>query len=211
MLKTVVLMGGVLKTAVLIDGGYLRANVGKHHEKEYNAELVEKFAHLCVREKSENLWRIFYYDAPAFKGRVLRNPISGEPIEFPEEGNLLLQNIAARELFAVREGIVAFRGWKLKSAQIKNLHKKDKLEAEHITPAFEQKGVDMRIGLDIATLSHKSIIERVVLVSGDTDMIPAMKHARKEGVQVVLIKFPKHSPHAKLLEHCDLVREVEIP
>lgn len=42
-------------------------------------------------------------------------------------------------------------------------------------PIFEQKGVDMRIGLDIATFAERRSVERVLLVSGDTDMIPAMK------------------------------------
>ena len=33
----------------------------------------------------------------------------------------------------------------------------------------------------------KRIVDRVILISGDTDMIPAMKLARREGVQVVLV------------------------
>ena len=40
---------------------------------------------------------------------------------------------------------------------------------------FEQKGVDMRIGIDVATLALKKIVERIILFSGDTDMIPALK------------------------------------
>lgn len=40
-------------------------------------------------------------------------------------------------------------------------------------------------GIDVATLSLKRIVDRIILISGDTDMILAMKLARREGVQVV--------------------------
>ncbi len=44
----------------------------------------------------------------------------------------------------------------------------------------------MRIGLDIAWLSLKRIVDAVVLVTGDSDFVPAMKFARKEGIRVYL-------------------------
>ena len=44
-----------------------------------------------------------------------------------------------------------------------------------ITPNFEQKAVDIKIGLDIAWLSSKRIVDALALVTGDTDFIPAMK------------------------------------
>jgi len=42
-------------------------------------------------------------------------------------------------------------------------------------PDFEQNGVDMRIGIDIANLSANRSVERIVLATNDTDCIPAMK------------------------------------
>lgn len=42
----------------------------------------------------------------------------------------------------------------------------------------------MKMGLDIASITTKKLCTKLVLISGDTDMIPAMKTARKEGVQV---------------------------
>ncbi len=69
----------------------------------------------------------------------------------------------------------------------------------------------MRIGIDVATLTLKRIVDRVILVSGDTDMIPAMKLARREGVQVVLVEVL--SPQGKALskhldEDTDLCRTI---
>jgi uncharacterized LabA/DUF88 family protein len=69
----------------------------------------------------------------------------------------------------------------------------------------------MRIGLDIATYSAMRAIDRIILISGDTDCVPAMKHARKAGLQVVLIAFPEHKIASELLEHADHQRIVAWP
>lgn len=49
------------------------------------------------------------------------------------------------------------------------------------------KRVDMKIGLDVAWLASKGIVDRIILVTADTDFVPAMKFARREGVQVLLV------------------------
>jgi uncharacterized LabA/DUF88 family protein len=69
----------------------------------------------------------------------------------------------------------------------------------------------MRIGIDVATLTLKRIVDRVILISGDTDMIPAMKLARREGVQVVLAEVlsPQGMALSKALdEDTDLCRTI---
>ena len=83
--------------------------------------------------------------------------------------------------------------------------------ASDVFLALEQKGVDMRIGIDVATLTLKRIVERVILISGDTDMIPAMKLARREGAQVVLVEVlsPQGTALSKHLdEDSDLCRVI---
>ena len=47
-------------------------------------------------------------------------------------------------------------------------------------PALRQKGVDMRIGLDIASIALKRQADTIVLVAGDADFVPAAKLARRE-------------------------------
>ena len=72
-------------------------------------------------------------------------------------------------------------------------------------PALQQKGVDMRIGLDIASITLKRQADVIVLVSGDADFVPAAKLARREGVQFVLDPLWQNvSPD--LLEHIDGLR-----
>ena len=42
----------------------------------------------------------------------------------------------------------------------------------------------MRVGLDIASLTLKKQVEVIVLVTGDSDFVPAMKFARREGALI---------------------------
>jgi uncharacterized LabA/DUF88 family protein len=78
-------------------------------------------------------------------------------------------------------------------------------------PDFEQKGVDMRIGLDIASYSASKCVDRIGLVTADTDCVPAMKLARKSGVQVVLIALPGGTTPSELAQHADYIRSVAWP
>jgi len=47
----------------------------------------------------------------------------------------------------------------------------------------------MRIGIDMANLSSNRSVDLIALATNDTDCIPAMKHARRSGLQVALITF----------------------
>jgi uncharacterized LabA/DUF88 family protein len=194
-----------MKTAVLIDGGFLRASA-KAASKNYTVSLIEAFAKACV-EVPEYLLRVLYYDSPQFTGTV-KLPVSGEPKSF-QANNRWLDELARSERFAVRRGALGFRGWIPKSIPIAGTALTD----NDFTPSFEQKGVDMRIGLDIAVLSDRKSVERILLVSGDTDMVPAMKHARKTGVEVAVVQIPPPAKplHNNLLMHADLVRSVALP
>lgn len=192
----------MIKTAIFIDGGHLRA-LAKQAGLDYTPDLIEKVAHGCMLA-GEALLRALYYDCAPYSG-IQKKPVSGEKHEFKSSAEWL-KILAQKELFAVRLGVLKFRGFKPKHVPIA-----DKLSDDDFAPDFEQKGVDMRIGLDIATYSATKAIDRIILISGDTDCIPAMKHARKAGLQVVLIAFPKHKLASELLEHADYRRLVEWP
>lgn len=49
-----------------------------------------------------------------------------------------------------------------------------------------QKGVDMRIGTDIASLTYKKQVSQIILIAGDSDFVPAAKLARREGIDFIL-------------------------
>jgi len=62
----------------------------------------------------------------------------------------------------------------------------DEVDDEDFVPDLRQKGVDMRLGLDIASLAYKQLVNQIVLLAGDADFVPAAKLARREGIDFVL-------------------------
>ena len=63
----------------------------------------------------------------------------------------------------------------------------------------------MRIGLDIASLALKRLVSAIVLVTGDADLIPAMKLARREGLRVMLDPMGRTEVRSELKIHADRV------
>lgn len=193
----------VKKVAVMIDGGHLRV-LARRDGHEYNPDFIEKFAHHCVAE-DEQLLRVLYYDCAPYSGEA-KLPVSGGIQKFAGNDGWL-KDLASRDMIAVRRGVLKFRGYKPRRIPLTE----DKLSDDDFKPDFEQKGVDMRIGLDMATLSAGRIVDRIVLVSGDTDCIPAMKHARIAGLQIVLIELPNHRSAPELTWHSDIRRAARWP
>lgn len=190
------------KVAILVDGGYLRkiAQKAKHH---YSPDFIARVC-LSITRQDEEIFRILYYDCDPYNGEVIL-PVSGKKRKF--SGNKWLDILAAKDAFAVRRGVLKFRGFKSKSIPVKARPLSD----DDFRPDFEQKGVDMRIGLDIATFSTSKAVDRIILVSGDTDCVPAMKHGRIAGLQMIIVQFPRQNLSRELLMHADESRSVQWP
>ena len=189
------------KVTILIDGGYLRKVASPIYR--YNPDFIEKVA-LSIVRKDEQLFRTLYYDCNPYSGEVPL-PVSGKKRTFNDRG--WLDILAAKDSFAVRRGILKFRGFKPKKIPVKS----ESLSDDDFYPDFEQKGVDMRLGIDIATFSISKAVDRVILVSGDTDCVPAMKYGRIAGLQIVIVHFPDQKLSRELLWHADECRHVRWP
>ena len=199
------LFGACMKRLILlIDGGFLRVAARKAGH-DYTPDFIAEFAHQSFTPEEE-LWRILYYDCAPYHGEQ-KLPISGQAQRF-DSSDGWLKELARKDLFAIRLGVLKFRGYKLKKrpkGSIENLCDDD------FRPDFEQKGVDMRIGLDIASYAGQKAIDRIALVTADTDCVPAMKYARKSGAQVVLITLPGSIVPEELTAHADMVRRLAWP
>jgi uncharacterized LabA/DUF88 family protein len=73
---------------------------------------------------------------------------------------------------------------------------------QRIGAEFKQKRVDIWMAVDLVRMSSNRQIEKAVLVTGDSDLVPAIEAARDEGVVVVLFYSP-NSRHDELLQACD--------
>ncbi|MDR2564492.1 MAG: NYN domain-containing protein [Bifidobacteriaceae bacterium] len=59
----------------------------------------------------------------------------------------------------------------------------------------EQKGVDLRIGLDMVAQSRNGAVDFIFLVSGDDDLTEAVEEAQNHGVQVIVLAIPDRQGH----------------
>lgn len=192
-----------MRVSVFVDGGHLRVLAHKAGHK-YDPDFIEKVAKASVEPNEEPL-RFLYYDCAPYAGKV-RLPVSNGEHEFTGSDKWL-RDLASKDLFAIRRGVLKFRGWKPKATPIGG----KALADSDFKPDFEQKGVDMRIGLDIANHATNRLVDRLILITGDTDCIPAMKHARVNGLQVVLVAFPNSIKTPELLWHTDFSRSIGWP
>lgn len=76
------------------------------------------------------------------------------------------------------------------------------IEDHEVKLGLRQKGVDMRIGVDITSLTLKKQVDTIVLVAGDSDFVPAAKLARREGIEFILDPMWQ-SVNEDLFEHID--------
>lgn len=204
------------KVALLVDGEWLRRRLEDalkgNIPNGITAEIMYKNALLSLAP-DEEVFRIFYYDCPPFDGKET-NPIDSSVVEFKKQPKYsarhrFLHEFKAKDYVAMRLGVCKQRGWTLTDSYIKKAIKgqHQPLQANDVLLSQEQKGVDMRIGIDVATIALKRIVDRIILISGDIDMVPAVKLARREGIQVVLVQVACKIS-GQLDEDVDLVRDI---
>jgi uncharacterized LabA/DUF88 family protein len=218
-----------MRVAILVDGGFFfrrYRNILKnidHSDAAAVADAMYKMAtaHLWRRaktgasKKEGELYRLYFYDCPPLTKRV-HQPVSGKSLDLSKTREALFRTECHRELRSKRK--VALRlgrldennaDWQLKPGVLRDLLKKQR-SFENLTDSdfiyyARQKIVDTKIGLDIALLSEKRLVDRIVLIAGDSDFVPAAKHARREGIDFIL--DPMWNPIAPdLHEHIDGLR-----
>jgi uncharacterized LabA/DUF88 family protein len=69
---------------------------------------------------------------------------------------------------------------------------------------IQQKGVDTKFGLDVAWMSFCNVVDRIILVTGDSDFVPAIKAARRNGIQVILCTL-NHGISKSLKNNADVI------
>ena len=214
------------KVAILIDGGYLLKRLPTvrpaidHRDAKAVDSAIRRLvtAHLerenntaCAANARSLLYRAFYYDANPYVGKE-HKPISNHSIDYSKTNEAkfrqdLFEHLRRSPNTAVRLGEVQReRGWVLKEDPQKRLLKGeitvDALTDDDFALGLRQKAVDMRIGVDIASITLKRQADTIILVAGDADFVPAAKLARREGVRVILDPLWRQVA-PELFEHID--------
>ncbi len=207
------------KFAILIDAGFIKRKLGSQQSPMTAKQVVEFTDKIIKRpELSGNeLHRIYYYDAEPMGGTKPK-PLTGskgnwELYDFSatdlyKSNMALLDELKKKPYFAIRLGAVSFRGWLVKPQKLRAGGNQTVLsvKSDDLIPNIQQKGVDMRISLDISALTLKEHVDVIVLVTGDSDFIPALKFARREGKQTFLYSLG-HSIRPEVYAHTDICVE----
>jgi uncharacterized LabA/DUF88 family protein len=218
-----------MRIAILVDGGFFLRRYRKilKNIDHSNAEAVSDamyrmaLAHLWRRTKANGnkkegeLYRLYFYDCPPLTKRV-HQPVTGKSFDLSKTKEALFRtefhhSLRSKRKVALRLGRLDENNadWQLKPGILRQLLKKERsfesLQDDDFTYYARQKIVDTKIGLDIALLSEKKLVDRIVLIAGDSDFVPAAKHARREGIDFIL--DPMWNPIAPdLHEHIDGLR-----
>lgn len=199
-------MSKISEVAILIDGGFFiqrfkKMNKGKDPLKADIENLIQDIMNKVTQKSNGScidvLYRSYYYDCFPF-GKIIKD-INGNKIDFSQtkifnkkEG--FINSLKDIDQFALRLGELSFSGWKIDAKNPKSSP----------YPNFRQKGVDMKIGLDMAWMSSKNIVNKIVLVAGDSDFISPIKLVRREGLMIYLYPMNNHLK-SELIEHSDFI------
>lgn len=222
-----------MSTAILIDGAYFIKRFRRiEPHNSYDARRAAEFAFRCALahlvegagkpengapkapKRKHDLYRIFFYDCPPLE-KKLHNPISKKGIDFAKSKEAtfrlnLHDLLREKRKVALRLGHLAGdTPWTIRPQVIEELLKGkikfEDLKETDVIPNARQKGVDMRIGIDISSLSIKKQVDQIILMAGDADFVPAAKLARREGVDFILDPMWQSIPSG-LNEHIDGLR-----
>lgn len=205
-----------VSVAILVDGGFFLKRYYQLYTKgkqDKPRQVADTLYNQCMDHLKEQdyLHRIFYYDSLPLDVRV-KNPISNKTINYGKSDTANFRNEFFNELkkkrkMALRLGYLKdTKSWIIRpnktKALLSNKIKIKDLRDSDIEYDIQQKSVDIKIGLDIASLAIKKNVQKIILISGDGDFLPAAKLARREGIDFVLDPMWNNIDDS-LFEHID--------
>ncbi|OED39273.1 hypothetical protein AB833_17295 [Chromatiales bacterium (ex Bugula neritina AB1)] len=217
-----------MKAAVLVDGGfYIKKYVSAWRKKRevtkgypdpltvvdelYTRSLSNISSKNKHLDSPKELYRILFYDCKPFSEGSL-NPVSKIYTDYARTETATFRNslhdiLKKKRKVALRLGRIAEKPrWLLTAQKTKEILSNPEVfspfEDDDVRLDIRQKGVDMKIGLDIASLALKKMVDQIILISGDSDFVPAAKLARREGIDFILDTLGNHI-NDDLHEHID--------
>ena len=175
------------RVAIFIDGGYLGKLCKLNFKIGGGTDYInyEKFMQWIAG--SSEILRSYYYDCLPYQS-AKPNRREREMLSKKQKFFHSLEKIPR---FCVREGKLVFRGYNDKNK-----------------PIFIQKRVDLRLGLDLGSVVSTGKVEKVAIIAGDSDFIPAVLFAKREAVIVQLIHGPMLTYHQDLWLKADERKEI---
>lgn len=164
------------RVAIFIDGAYLDYLL----MNEFNRARVDYAVLSTQMAGDSDILRTYYYHCMPYQS----NPPTKEESERYSSKRKFFYTLNRLPRFTIRLGRLEFRG-----------------SDDQGKPRFEQKRVDILLGVDMVQLAAKQTIQEAILLAGDSDFIPAVTAAKSEGVMIRL--FHGQRPHSDLWQEAD--------
>jgi len=164
------------KIAIFIDAGYLDKILKRDFAK---AKIdYEKLQNKITA--NYDLLRTYYYCCPLYRG----NPPTREEKEWQRRQDQFYFNLNRISHFQVRKGYLK------------------KYTDSKGTIKYEQKLIDVLFAVDLTRLAWQKSIQRVAIITGDGDFVPAVEDIKNAGV-VVSLYYTNTACAQQLINICD--------
>ena len=205
-----------ISTAILVNGTFYRKRAQKMLGSAKAEDRANELENYCMKHlsNSSQLHQIFYYDCLP-EDKIIYHVYTKKNINYGESNfcswmNTFINSLKAKRKFSLRLGKLVPRYENeyhtLKTNVLKELFDGTKqfneLTEDDFMLSVEQKGLEMQIAIDIASLAYKKEVNRIVFISGDKDFLPAAKLARREGLDFILDPLFNHIS-SDIIEHID--------
>ncbi|PLX18327.1 MAG: hypothetical protein C0601_04735 [Candidatus Muiribacterium halophilum] len=183
-----------------------RNRIMNFHDPEDMIKLFSGFV-----EEDEKILRIFFYSSYPLRPKNMFDAImerknltqnqknkfkkyfaenEKDLKNFYDETSSFFDDLAGADYISIRAGELKVNG----------LH-------EDASPIFVQKQVDMLMGLDIAHVSYRKHVDKVIIFSKDTDIRPALQTAQNNGIFTIIGNLENsYQPPDALKRYTDHVR-----
>lgn len=168
------------RVAIFVDGSYLDKVLDPmRHGRKVDYHLL--LANIIRKAGADReIIRIYYYHCLPYQD----NPPTPEQSLKIGNAQRFFRALQRTSRFEVRLGRLAYRG-----------------DDSTGKPIYEQKRVDLLLGIDLTLHAARGTVDEIFIVAGDSDFIPAIIAAKSEGIVTYLV----HGAHA----HDDLLDEVD--
>ena len=173
------------KAAVFIDGGYF-ARVLKDFG-EPRIKFLEMTEWFCEQTSAERFRTYCYYCMPYQSAR----PTPEESDRY-KRADKFINYLKKLPRFEVRLGKLGRRHYVCSGCGLRTID-------------YEQKRVDNLLTVDLVSLSWQRVIQKAILLTGDSDFVPAVQEAKKAGVitRVYYARTRNCTIHDELYDECD--------
>lgn len=146
---------------IYIDGGNLYQSLVKNYGFHYPSFKLAKFCDYLIGDKREKEGTRYYV------GQIKQYPDNPKSIQLYDSQQKLLQKLK-------NEGIYSVLG-----------------RIQKIGDKYQEKGVDVRIGLDLLEGAYEDRYDTALVISSDGDLSPAFELVCRKGKRVESIMFDK--------------------